>query len=184
MYVQEGEEMIMVHREQFHVLLEVFKEIQAEDFASPCTFWNDPKRPKFLSESPIEYGFDQLWSEEPSFPKILFSLHAKYLNFGRELSVNADIEIRMKKENNAILNGDLLVACNLTNTFTKAENIMRNLVFNKDPLIMGFTSIKLEQKVLRGKVCACFIDIFVRGINCYVLYYNDSHRTRMTLESS
>jgi len=184
MYVQESGEMKMVHESQFRVLLEVFEEIQAEEFASPCTFWNDSKRDKLLSESPIEYGFDQLWAEAPSVRKNLFKLPAKYLNFGGELSVNADFEIRMKKENNTILNGDLLVACNFTNSYIKAENIVRNLLFDKDPLIMRFESIKLEQNVLHGKVCACFIDIFVRGINCYVLYYNDSHCTRMTLESS
>ena len=176
--------MIMVHETKFHVLREVFEEIVAEDFASPGASLQEAGRDTLLAGSRIVHGFDPLWGEAPSVRECLFKMPAKYLNFGGELRVNAEFEIRMKKTDNTILTGDLLVACNMTNTNLKAENLMSKWLSDKDPLIMGFKSIKLEQNLLHGKVCACFMTILVRGINCYVLYYNDSHRSRMTLESS
>jgi len=159
----------MVHSSFIHVLREVYEEIVAEDFASPDASWKGAGCDTLLAPKRIEHGFSPTWVETPSVRGSLYAMLAKDINFS-ELLVHPEFMLRMKKIDNKILNGDLLVAFNVTNTFTKAENIIAKMFSVKDPLIMCFESIKIEQNLIIGKVCACFIDIIVRGINCYVLY--------------
>ena len=159
----------MVHASFVHVLREVYEEIVAEDFVSPDASGKGVLCKTLLAPKRIKHGFSPKWFETPCVRDSMYGMHAKDIDFG-DLLVQPEFILRMKKMDNKILNGDLLVACNVTNTFTKAENIIAKMFSTKDPLIMRFETIKIEQNLIIGKVCACFIDIIVRGINCYVLY--------------
>ena len=160
MYVQKREYMVMVDFCCVHVVREVYEKIVAEDLATPDASWKGDGCETTVVLKRIDHGFFPKWFETTCLKDSLFGMYAKDINFG-DLDVEQDYELRLKKSNEAVLNGDLQVAFKLNRTFEKAENNIQDMLDKKDPLIMRFKSLKNEQKLL--KVCVFLIQIIVRG---------------------
>jgi len=160
MYVQKGGHIVMVDFSYVHVVGEVYDKIVAEDLATPNASWKGDGCNTTVVVKRIDHGFFPKWFQTTCLKDSLFGMYAKDINFG-ELDVEQDYELRLKKSNEAVLNGDLQVAFKLNRTFEKAENKIQDMLDKKDPLIMRFKSLKNEQKLL--KVCVCLIQIIVRG---------------------
>lgn len=173
--------MLMVRESCVHVLREIYEQLVLEDSASPDAAWKVAGWDTILAPTRIMHGFSPVWFETPSVGDRMYGMHAKDIDWGN-LRMEPEYEVRLRKGDNVVLLQDIFVASGLTATFIQAQNSIKKMLLGKDPVIMSYTSIKLEQTVF--KVCARLIHIIVPGINCYVLYYNGAQCCRMTFESS
>ena len=174
--------MLMLGADLVHLVVECYREILNEDFASAEDTCTVAGCDAVVALDRFKHGYAPMWGDTPGVRNNMYEMHAKDVHFG-ELKMHGLHVLRFKKYEDRIVNGDLLTACGVTNTFTKAENIIAKMISVKDPLITRFGSIQLEQNLLL-KVRACFIHIIVRAINCYVLCQKDFQCCTMTFESS
>jgi len=158
MYVQKGGHIVMVDFSYVHVVGEVYDKIVAEDLATPNASWKGDGCNTTVVVKRIDHGFFPKWFETTCLKDSLFGMYAKDINFG-ELVVFEKCEVRLKTIDNGILNGDLQIACKMTNDFHEAEKDVKTMLQKKDPLIMRFKSLQLEKHLI--KVCACLIEIIV-----------------------
>ena len=159
--------MMMIGADLVHLVVECYGEIVQEDFASPEDTCKVAGCDAVVALDRFKHGYAPMWDDTPCVRKNMYEMFAKEVDFG-ELQMHGQHVLRFKKYEDRIVNGDLLTACGVTNTFTKAENIIAKMILEKDPLITRFGSIQLEQNLLL-KVRACFMQIITRGIDCYVL---------------
>jgi len=158
MYVQRQEYMVMVDFCWVHVVREVYEKIVAEELATPDASWKGDVCETTVVLKRIDHGFFPKWFETTCVKESLFCMYAKDINFG-ELVVFEKCKVRLKTIDNGILNGDLQIACKMTNDFNEAEKNVKKMLHKNDPLIMRFKSIQLEHDLF--KVSACLIEIIV-----------------------
>jgi len=159
--------MKMLGADLVHLVKECYGEIVDEDFASPEDTCKVAGCDAVVALDRFKHGYAPMWDDTRCVRNNMYEMFAKDVDFGK-LKMHAQHVLRFKKYENRIVNGDLLTACGVTNTFTKAENIIAKMISVQDPLITRFGSIQLEQNLL-VKVRSCFMQIIVRGINCYLL---------------
>jgi len=176
--VQGKEFMLLVHPDTIHVLRECYEEILDEDFFSPEAVCDvEVVRDRF------KHGLSPKLLKTPCLSDKIYEMYAKDVDFG-ELKMNPEYKMRFKRWDDKVVSSDLLMASGVTNSVTKAENIIAKMISKNDPLIKPFQSVRLEQNIFVGKVRPCFIENMLRAMNCYVLCQKDSQCCRMTFESS
>ena len=161
--VQGTEYMLLVDPDAVHVVRECYVEIEAEDFASPQASCDV----HFVRDR-FKHGISPKLLKTPCLGDKIYEMHAKDVDFG-ELKMNPEYKMHFKIWDDKVVSSDLLMASGVTNSVTKAENIIAKMISKNDPLIKPFRSIRLEQNIFVGKVSPFLIEIMLRAMNCYVL---------------